>query len=301
MDNQPFAPQPNPTPTPDFEPSPAPVTPASGQTQGSVVEPVPAQPFGPSAPGTLPPVDHAIVSGQPAPAANVPVNSAAPQSPVAPVLKRSKTANRNLIETILLISISLLAVTFIGLFIWKYLEWDAIKTDVDGQVEAAVAMAVAENTTKLEAEFTEREKYPYKTFTGPADYGSLSFEYPKTWNLYISRDASSGGDFEAYLNPGEVQPVSATTINALRVIIRDTAFDSIVRTYDSSVQSGRLSVITRNVGSAVANVYTGELGTDIHGIVAAFKLRDKTVLLQTDAMLFADEYYKLLDSVTFVE
>lgn len=300
MDNQPFAPQPNPTPTPGLEPNPVPAVPTPEQLQGSVVEPAPVQPFGPSAPGTLPPVDHAIVSGQPMPDANIPTNPAAPQPPVAPVLKR-KSANRNLVETILLIVISLLAVLFIGLFIWKYLEWDAIKTDVDGQVEAAVAMAVAENTTKLEAEFTEREKYPYKTFTGPADYGSLSFEYPKTWNLYISRDASSGGDFEAYLNPGEVQPVSSTTINALRVIIRDTAFDSIVRTYDSSVQSGRLSVVTRNVGSAVANVYTGELGADIHGIVAVFKLRDKTVLLQTDAMLFADEYYKLLDSVTFVE
>lgn len=300
MDNQPFAPQLNPTPFPSSEPNPAPAVPASEQLQGSIVEPAPAQPFGPSAPGTLPPVDHAIVSGQPMPDANVPTNPAAPQPPVAPALKR-KSANRNLVETILLIVISLLAILFIGLFIWKYLEWDAIKTDIDGQVEAAVAMAVAENTTKLEAEFTEREKYPYKTFTGPADYGSLSFEYPKTWNLYISRDASNGGDFEAYLNPGEVQPVSSTTINALRVIIRDTAFDSIVRTYDSSVQSGRLSVVTRNVGSAVANVYTGELGTDIHGIVAVFKLRDKTVLLQTDAMLFADEYYKLLDSVTFVE
>ena len=48
--------------------------------------------------------------------------------------------------------------TFVGLFIWKYLEWDNVKTDVDGQIDVAVAMAIAENTTKLENEFSEREK-----------------------------------------------------------------------------------------------------------------------------------------------
>ena len=190
---------------------------------------------------------------------------------------------------------------FIGLFIWKYIEWDSVKTDVDGQIDAAVAMAVAENTTKLENEFTEREKYPYKGFMGPADYGSLSFEYPKTWNIYVAKDASNGGDYEAYLNPGEVQPVSATTINALRVTIRDQAFDNVTRTYDSLVRTGKLSVVSRNVGSTVANVYTGDLPNNIRGTVTIFKLRDKTVLIQTDAAIFTDEYYRLLDTVTFVE
>ena len=43
------------------------------------------------------------------------------------------------------------------------------------------------------------------------------------------------------------------------------------------------------------------LSNNIRGIVTIFKVRDKTVVLQTDSELFADEYYKLLDTVTFVE
>lgn len=254
--------------------------------RGSVVASAAAQPFGPSAPGTVPNVGAAPLTSKPDP---------------VPVQPAKKKVDRSLIETIILVVVSLIAVIFIGLFIWKYLDWDTVKTDVDGQIDAAVAMAVSENTTKLENEFIEREKYPYKTFMGPADYGSLSFEYPKTWNVYVSRDASSGGDFEAYLNPGEVQPVSPTTINSLRVIIRDQAFDNVTRTYDNLVRNGRVSVVSRNVGSTVANVYTGELPSNIQGIVCAFKLRDKTVLIQTDAMIFTDEYYRLLDTVTFVE
>ena len=287
-------------PVPPAQPTPAPIQPVVNpldttggalpdpldMPRGSVVDSVAAQPFGPSAPGTVPNVGSTPLTSKPDP---------------VPAQPQKKRVDRNVIETIVLVVVSLIAVTFIGLFIWKYLDWDTVKTDVDGQIDAAVAMAVSENTTKLENEFIEREKYPYKNFMGPVDYGSLSFEYPKTWNVYVARDASAGGDFEAYLNPGEVQPVSPGTINALRVIIRDQAFDNVTRTYDNLVRNGRVTVVSRNVGSTVANVYTGELPNNIQGVVCMFKLRDKTVIIQTDAMIFTDEYYRLLDTVTFVE
>lgn len=258
---------------------------AGGTSGGSVVEPAQtgSPVFAPAAPGMTP-------------IAQTPQPLASPSSALP------ATSNQHhVIETIILIIVSLVAVTFIALFIWKYLEWDNIKTDVDGRIDAAIAVAVSENTTKLENEFIEREKYPYKSFMGPADYGSLSFEYPKTWNLYIARDAVSGGDYEAYLNPGEVLPVSNNTINALRVKIQDRAFDAIAKSYEGSVKNGKLSMVTRNIGGTVANVYTGEISSNVHGIITIFKVRDKTISLQTDSNLFADEYYKLLDTVNFVE
>lgn len=292
--NSPFpSASPSPTPNPAMPPvNPAPnlgaaavnATVATGVPTGSVVEPAAsaAQPFAPAAPGTIP----VSKTGMPlaSPGSGLPTDN-----------------RRNVIELVVVIIMSLLAVTFIGLFIWKYLEWDNIKTDIDGRINEAVAVAVSENTTKLENEFVEREKYPYKSFAGPADYGSLSFEYPKTWNLYIEKDAAKGGEYVAYFNPGEVLPVSGTTINALRVTIQNKAFDTVARSYEGSVKNGKLSMVTRNVGGAVANVYSGEISSNMRGIVTIFKLRDKTVILRTDAELFADEYYKLLDTVSFVE
>lgn len=302
MQNPPTFTNPNPSP------SPAPAGPA----------PVP-DPFQNPNPAAAPTLDPAQIPGQ-APASNFqfidPTATQAPYTPAAGYQATSlvaspsaapydagyeKAKKRNLIETIILIVACLIAVTFIGLFIWKYLEWDSIKTDVDGQVDAAVAMAVSENTTKLENEFLEREKYPYKTFSGPADYGSVSFEFPKTWNTYIALDAVNGGNFEAYLNPGEVQPVSQQTINALRVQILNQTFENTARNYDGLVKNNQLTVTTRTIGNTVANVYVGTLPSGLRGIVTIFKVRDKTVLLQTDAELFAEEYYRLLDTVTFVE
>ena len=256
----------------------------AGAPSGSIVEPMAtnAAAFAPAAPGTAPVLKTATPLASPA--SGLPTKN-----------------HRSVIETVILVVVSLIAVTFIGLFIWKYLEWDNIKTDVDGQIDAAVAVAVSENTTKMENEFIEREKYPYKSFMGPVDYGSVSFEYPKTWNLYIAKDAANGGNYEAYLNPGEVLPVGNATINALRVIIQDKAFDAVAKTYENSVKNGKVSMVTRNIGSTVANVYTGELSNNIRGIVTIIKVRDKTVMLQTDSELFSDEYYKLLDTVNFVE
>lgn len=252
---------------------------------GSVVEPASQQPFSPSAPGTAP-----INTG-------APLTSTGADVGATPARK----SHRALIETLLLIVMGIIAIVFIWLYVQKYIEWSNISADIDGQVNKAVAEAVAANTSELESEFAEREKYPYKSFMGPVDYGSFSFEYPKTWSVYIARDAANGGDFEAYLNPVQVEPVGTNTINALRVRIRDEAFESAAKRYEGSIKNGKLTLSTVTVGSALANVYTGELSSNMRGAVMLLKLRDKTITLQTDAEIFMDEFNRILQSVSFVE
>ncbi len=57
------------------------------------------------------------------------------------------------------------------------------------KIEAAVETATLEQKNELEAEFTEREKEPFKTITSPSEFGSIRLTFPKTWSSYI---ASSG-------------------------------------------------------------------------------------------------------------
>ena len=207
---------------------------------------------------------------------------------------------RPLIFIVIIIVVSLIAVTFVGLFIWMAAQYSAVNGDVEGKVTAAVAEAVNENTKKLEDEFTEREKSPYRTFSGPADYGELSFKYPKTWSVYVAKDANGGGDFEAYLNPDVVQPVGNETINALRVMIKDSPYDTVEKTYEGNIKAGKLSVSVRQINGVNANIYTGEQPAGkIQGIAALIKLRDKAVVIQTDAMVFEKDFYNLLDTVTY--
>ena len=225
------------------------------------------------------------------------------QSP-APITEL-KRDTKSLIKTIAIIALSLISLTFIGLFIWIFTQYTDIKTDVDGRVATAVVEAVDENTTKLESEFAEREKYPFQTFAGPADYGELTFEYPKTWSVYVARDAHSGGDFEAYFNPTEVNEVSNETLMALRLKILNTPFDDVVRTYQGDLEgeAPRLrleSVVIGKDNNTNANRYSGIIpGTEFNGYIVVFKIRDKTAIIQSDSVLFENDYNTLLSSIRF--
>ena len=246
-----------------------------------------------------------------------PIQPAMPtQSPIAPVppvqpnvqqpangaQPVSERPSGSLAKTIAIIIISLAAATFIGLFIWMYLKYQDASTDLESQIDIAVADAVAEQTKKLENEFAEREKNPYKTFAGPADYGQLGFEYPKTWSVYVAADASNGGDYEAYFNPIQVDTVSKNTINALRLTIRDDNFDTVAAEYQKAMdkKNSNLTVSSITINGITANRYTGTIpNTELSGYIVIFKIRDKTAILQTDSVLFKSDFDTLLETITF--
>lgn len=217
-------------------------------------------------------------------------------------LKAKAKKQNDFIKTIAIVMLSLVAVTFVGLFVWILLKYNDVNDDVNGRINLAVAAAKEEQQVEDEKEFAEREKSPYLNFAGPMDYGELSFKYPRTWSVFIEADASNGGDFRAYLNPVQVNPISKDTINALRVTIRNKDFESVVSEYQKAMdrKDSDLSVETINVGGAVANRYSGTIpNTGLSGYIVVFKIRDKTAILQTDSVLFKEDFDKLLETVKF--
>lgn len=244
----------------------------------------------------MPPVQNTMDSNAPQTASGRPMVQ---QVQVAPTKRKDVVG---LIKTIVIIVVSLIAVTFIGLFIWMFTQYNDARSDVDGQILVATAAARDEQASKDEAEFLEREKYPYKTFLGPVDYGELSFEYPKTWSVYIAKDAANGGDFEAYFNPVQIEPVSNTTVNALRVQVLDSDFESVVGKYKSALESKEksLTMETISVNGTTANLYTGIIpGTELNGAILVLKIRDKTVVMRTDSTLFRADFDKLIETIKF--
>ena len=213
-----------------------------------------------------------------------------------------------LIKTIAIVILALIAVTFIGLFIWMTVERNDTIENHDMDVANAVAEAKDEEAMKQAKQCAEDKKYPYLTFTGPVDYGQLSFEYPKTWSVYVQQAATNGGDFAAYFNPVQVNEVGDRTINALRVSIRMQSFDDVVKSYQGFVDhpDAPMTMTSIEIGDAekgihqTANRYDGQLpGTELQGSIVIFKIRDKTVILQTDSEIFIPEFDKLLGTITF--
>lgn len=191
-------------------------------------------------------------------------------------------------------------VIFVVLFIWMAAQYTDVSATLDSRVSAAVATAVDENTEKLQTEFAEKEKNPLKKFAGPADYGELTFNYPKTWSVYEYESATNGGNFSAVFNPDKITSTSGNVVNALRLQISNTSYENAISSYQGRVTNGELEMQIIQINGANANLYIGQLGDGFYGAITIIKIRDKTVTLQTDSWaVFQNDFVNLLNSISY--
>lgn len=189
----------------------------------------------------------------------------------------------------------------IGVAAWAYVNYLDQKNNVDLKVSDAEALARKNQKTEDDKIYQQAEKEPNRTFTGPTDYGSLSFEYPKTWSVYEVSDASDGGTYEAIFNPGVIPPEGKDQQYALRLTIEDTSYEKVVSSYDKLVKKGDLKTSSVTINDQNGTRLDGNFSDDIRGAAIIIKIRDKTVTLRTEANTFLDDYNKLLKTITFVK
>jgi len=195
--------------------------------------------------------------------------------------------------------ISAVAVIAAGLAVWALVTYTQEKANIDATVASAEAEVRREVVAEYEDKFLEFQKNPFSTFAGPEDYGRLSFEYPRFWSVYVGRDASRGGTYEAYLNPGSVPPVTATTQLGLRVSIEERAVEQVLSSYQRRVEDGALTSRTVTINGEPATRFDGSFSDDIRGSAVVFRIRDKTVTIRTDAQTFRADFDTLITSITF--
>jgi len=204
-------------------------------------------------------------------------------------------------NTWFILSITFIATTVIvlGVMIWALLNYFEQKSNVDGKVDAAVAVAKKDQADADEAKFLERDKEPNRQFVGPEDYGQLTFDYPKTWSVYVDKDATTGSTYAAYFNPVSVPQVSASQQFALRVSIETKDYDAVLKTYESLVKKGDLKSSAVKANEQNGTRLDGNFSKDIRGSAVIFKIRDKTVTVRSDADTFKSDFDKLVATITF--
>lgn len=223
------------------------------------------------------------------------------QQPVAPVGSSPKPPrqSRPLLWVILSIVFIVLTLAALGAFVWAYLNYVDNRDNVDTKVASAVATAEKTQADKLEAEFLERDKAPNRDFTSPEDYGTVSFDYPKTWSVFVDKDGSSTSAYQAYFNPIAVPSISSTERYSLRLSIESRDYDAAVKSYDALVKRGDLKVSIIKIDGQDATRLDGNFTKDIRGSAIVFKIRDKTATLRTDADTFKADFDALIASITF--
>lgn len=224
--------------------------------------------------------------------------AAAPAGPQA-AAPAAPAKNNTLVETLILVVVCIIAAVSIVFAVIFFMQHNELQANFDSQKNAAVAEAVAEQQQIDTAKFAEDEKMPFYKFTGPSDYGSVSFEYPKTWSVYVASDGTNNSDYEAYFHPSQVDPVSDENSRfALRFKILNQQINSVQTEYESRVTEGML---TSNIFSAGNNItgtrYEGTLAEEINGIAILIKINDKTAILQTDSRIYENDFNTLISKL----
>lgn len=201
--------------------------------------------------------------------------------------------------TIIVVILTILLAVAGSLAIWAFVEYNNQKTDVDGKIALAVSKAEKEQAEKDEAKFAEREKEPNRQFVGPDDYGRVTFDYAKTWSVFVDKDGSSGGTYQAYLNPIVVPPIKSDERFALRVIIEEKDVDQVLRTYETKIEKGDLKSTAFSTNGLEGVRLDGAFSKDIRGSAVIFKVRDKALTIRTDAETFKPDFDKLVKTIEF--
>lgn len=186
-----------------------------------------------------------------------------------------------------------------GVLTWALINYFDQKNTVDSKVSSAVSVAKKEQADSDEAKFTQRDKQPNRQFVGPDDYGRVSFDYPKTWSVYVANDASVGSSYQAYLNPVSVPAISVNTQYALRVTIETKDYDQVINSYTALVKKGDLKSSVVKASDQNGTRLDGSFSSNIRGSAVIFKIRDKTVTIRTDADTFSADFNALVATIQF--
>jgi hypothetical protein len=205
----------------------------------------------------------------------------------------------------LLVPLIILSVFFLGAAgfgTWAFVSRQDYKNNSDEKAAAAAKSAAAAESRKKDAEFKETEKFPTKSFIGPDTYGSLRYDFPKTWNSYI---ATSNGGFivNNYLSPDFIPDISSTALFALRVQISSTSYTTLLRAYDAGVRAGTITTASYSapkVPTAKGVIVSGPIRGTVSGVLILLPIRDKTLIMWTEGTDYTKDFMNtVLPSVTF--
>lgn len=212
-------------------------------------------------------------------------------------MKRSHSAGFVPVSLILNIVLGVLFVAASGAAIWAYVNYQDQKNNVDAKISDAVKTAQTVQQKSDQSTFTEAEKLPTRTINGPAELGSLSLAYPKTWSVYLDQ---TGDQYEAYLYPLVVPALQSDTPYALRISILNSSYDTNVATYQSAVKSGALTATPATLSGVNGLRLDGKFSDNIVGSIVLVPIRDKTIRIGTQSTVFQSDFDKIvLPSVKF--
>jgi len=191
---------------------------------------------------------------------------------------------------ILIIFLVLFVIGFLGssgFAFWAYGEMNKYKKDYQVMVDSAVSQATEETKKLEERKYAEESKNPHLKYTGPNTFGSITFEYPKTWSAMVDTNGST--PIDGYFHEGIIPGSKSGAAFALRLEVVDQPYDKVLGNYDGEVKKGTVRVTpikAELVPEVLGARVDGEVGKGpkreaLDGSTVLFPIRDKTLRIST--------------------
>ena len=211
-----------------------------------------------------------------------------------------KKMNQSGTVSLLVIPVILLSIATIALSVISVMYYNNYVEQRDNNqpiITKAVEEAEAAQKEKLTKDFTEREKQPLKTYTSPAELGSVLLKFSKTWDSYVDIKDSSSMDFYAHPNF-----VPANNVNyALRMSVVKADYSKELKKYTALVKKGDLKATSATASGVTGARLDGLLQKDQEGSMVIFPFRDKTLRVWTENPDFRGDFDNIvLKNLTFV-
>jgi hypothetical protein len=209
---------------------------------------------------------------------------------------------------VLLIPLILIVFFFMGAAgfgIWAFMSRADYKNNSDQK--SAVAAAEARETQKAEdeAKYAEDSKKPFDTYIGPAPFGNVTVNYPKTWSAYVIENERATSPINGYFQP-KVVPNTTEPNNsyALRVELVTTDYKTALDQFKVRLDSGKATIkpyTLPKVPSVVGSRIEGQITTTKQGVMIVLPLRNMTLKIWTESNDFkGDLDTNILPNLTFV-
>lgn len=196
-------------------------------------------------------------------------------------MAKNQRGSLNVLAVPLILSVILLLAA-IGFGAWAFTERVDYKNNTDEKVEAAVTVAVERAKTEKDNEFLEREKEPLKSYTSPAQYGSFSMKYPKTWSAYANEQQNQ----MTLLMQPDVVSSNQQTPYTLKVEVVNTPYARTVTQAENNIKQGKLKASAASlpkVPGVVGLRVDGEIANNKSGATVYMPMRDKTIKITTES------------------
>lgn len=202
-----------------------------------------------------------------------------------------------------LMSVLFVAASIFGLLMFT--QKSDLQKNMDAKVDAAVVIESKTIEEQKEAEFAEKEKSPTKTYIGPATFGSVSFDYPKTYSAYIIEGTTSTGTpLDGFLHPNIVPKDDKSVAFALRFQLIASPYETQLKTYDALLKSGKLTIKayrSAKVPDVLGVRVEGEIATGKQVSLILLPVRDKTLKIWTESKETIADFDKyVMASLSFV-